>query len=183
MANRHLLRSLSMQTLYQIDMREQFDNPKVWEEIVQPSIDALDFEIEDLSYLKEVVSGVLKYKKEIDKLITTYSNGWSITKMAPIDRNILRVAIYEMNWYKDDDIPKKVSINEAIELAKNFSGKVSGKFVNGVLGGFFKGEYDNINEEEKEDASQKANLIPPKESKKETIKENKVVKEKPKDSK
>ena len=99
--------------------------------------------IEDTSYIKEVISGVLKNRNEIDETITKYATGWIVDTIAPVERNILRLAIYELNYYNDQDIPPKVAINEAIELAKVFSGPAAGKFVNGILGGLYKDTVDS----------------------------------------
>lgn len=137
MANRHLMRSVAMQTLYQIDVAELWDRENLWD-IVQESLYRLSEGIEDTSYIKEVISGVIKNRIEIDDTITKYATGWIVDTIAPVERNILRLAIYELNYYNDQDIPPKVAINEAIELAKVFSGPAAGKFVNGILGGLYK---------------------------------------------
>jgi len=137
MANRHLMRSVAMQTLYQIDVSDLWDNENLWD-IIQESIRRLSEGVEDISYIKEVVSGVLQNKLKIDETITKYATGWIVDTIAPVERSILRLAIYEIEYYKDKDIPPKVAINEAIELAKAFSGPAAGKFVNGVLGGLYK---------------------------------------------
>ena len=137
MANRHLLRSTAMQTLYEIDVTNRWEAENLWE-VIGDSIDRLGQGITDLSYLKEVLSGILGNKQTIDDLIGKHATGWSVETIAPVERNILRVAVYEMAIYRDEDIPPKVSINEAIELGKTFSGKPAGKFINGVLGGLFK---------------------------------------------
>lgn len=137
MANRHLMRSVAMQTLYQIDVAELWDRENLWD-IVQESLYRLSEGIEDTSYIKEVISGVIKNRIEIDGIITKYATGWIVDTIAPVERNILRLAIYELNYYNDQDIPPKVAINEAIELAKVFSGPAAGKFVNGILGGLYK---------------------------------------------
>jgi N utilization substance protein B len=126
-----------MQTLYQIDVADLWYNENLWD-IIQESLYRLADGIEDSSYIKEVVAGVLQNKAAIDQSITQYATGWIIDTIAPVERNILRLAIYEINYYNDQDIPPKVAINEAIELAKAFSGPAAGKFVNGVLGGLYK---------------------------------------------
>jgi N utilization substance protein B len=137
MANRHLMRSVAMQTLYQIDVSDLWENENLWD-IIQESIHRLSEGVEDVSYIKEVISGVLQNKLVIDEAITKYATGWIVETIAPVERSILRLAIYEIEYYKDKDIPPKVAINEAIELAKTFSGPAAGKFVNGVLGGLYK---------------------------------------------
>lgn len=142
MANRHLMRSVAMQTLYQIDVTDLWDNQNLWD-IIQESIHRLSEGVEDISYIKEVISGVLENKANIDDIITKYATGWIVDTIAPVERNILRLAIYEIEYYNDKDIPPKVAINEAIELAKAFSSPTAGKFVNGVLGGLYKDKADS----------------------------------------
>jgi len=137
MANRHLLRSTTMQILYQIDVTDRWYYENLWE-VVSDSIDRFTFDLTDISYVKEVISGIITHKQEIDETISKYSNGWNIETISLIERNILRIALFEILFYNDQDIPFKVSINEAIELSKMFSGKPASKFVNGVLGGLVK---------------------------------------------
>ncbi len=142
MANRHFLRSIAMQVLYAVDMLGDVEQ-ETRSALIQLAIRDLSADVEDVSYVNEVVYGVLEEQSEIDTIIETYANEWTIPMIAPVDRNVLRLAIYEMKYYEDEDIPTKVSINEAIELGKQYSGPTSGKFVNGVLGGFYKTEYDS----------------------------------------
>lgn len=142
MANRHLMRSVAMQTLYQIDVADLWTSENLWG-IIQESLYRLSEGVEDISYIKEVISGVLQNKDNIDQAITKYATGWIVDTIAPVERNILRLAIYEIEHYNDKDIPPKVAINEAIELAKAFSGPAAGKFVNGVLGGLYKDKMES----------------------------------------
>jgi N utilization substance protein B len=91
---------------------------------------------EDLEYVirdftKELVQGVEEHRRKIDELITTYSQGWDMDRMPVIDRNILRLAIYELLWSKD--VPMPVAVDEAIELAQTLSTDESSKYINGVL--------------------------------------------------
>lgn len=137
MANRHFMRSVAMQTLYQIDVADLWEYEQLWD-IIQESLYRLAEGIEDISYIKEVISGVLEHRVQIDEAISKYATGWVVETIAPVERNILRLAIYEIDYYQDKDIPPKVAINEAIELAKAFSGPAAGKFVNGILGGLYK---------------------------------------------
>lgn len=137
MANRHFMRSVAMQTLYQVDVADLWSKDNLWD-IVQESLYRLSEGIEDTSYIKEVISGVIENKIAIDEAITKYATGWVVDTIAPVERNILRLAIYEIEHYNDQDIPPKVAINEAIEIAKAFSGPAAGKFVNGILGGLYR---------------------------------------------
>jgi N utilization substance protein B len=126
-----------MQVLYQLDVCNRWQDEDIWD-FIATSFARLASGISDTSYVKEVVSGVMANKDKIDQVISKHATDWSIETIAPVERNILRVAIYEMTIYRDEDIPSKVSINEAIELAKHFSGPAAGRFINGVLGGLFK---------------------------------------------
>ncbi|MBI4244035.1 MAG: transcription antitermination factor NusB [Planctomycetes bacterium] len=82
-------------------------------------------------FAKQLVLGYVKHKDEIDELISRATYNWNLKRMTPVDRNIIRIATYEMLF--EDDIPVPVSINEAIEIAKIYSTRTSGSFVNGVL--------------------------------------------------
>ena len=84
------------------------------------------------SFLGEIVRGALEHQPEVDRLLTHYSVEWPLARMASTDRNILRLAVYELLYRSD--IPVEVTVNEAVELAKRFGDDDSGKFVNGVLG-------------------------------------------------
>lgn len=134
MANRHLLRSTTMQILYQIDVTDRWFHENLWD-VISESISRFSFDLTDTSYIKEVIFGIIKNKSEIDETISKYSNGWNIETISLVERNILRIALFEILFYNDQDIPFKVAINEAIELSKMFSGKPASKFINGVLGG------------------------------------------------
>jgi len=146
MSNRHLGRIIAMQTLYQVDFRNPFANDyqqaqdsktiKKIQDLTEKNIKEFGPGIKEKNFIKNIVDGVLKNLKKIDKLIIQYAPEWPINQITNIDRNILRIGIYELTL--DENIPAKVAINEAIELAKTFGGESSGKFVNGVLGSIFK---------------------------------------------
>ncbi|AEF94951.1 NusB antitermination factor [Desulfotomaculum nigrificans CO-1-SRB] len=87
---------------------------------------------QELEFARQLVIGTLEHINEIDEIISRVSKEWQLSRMANVDRNIMRLALYEMMFR--DDIPGSVSINEAVELAKAFGGADSGKFVNGILG-------------------------------------------------
>lgn len=86
----------------------------------------------DASFARELVVGVLRHCRELDRLLEQYSVGWQINRMPAVDRNILRLGLYEL-LYLEEEIPPSVAINEAIELAKVFSEEEAGPFINGVL--------------------------------------------------
>jgi N utilization substance protein B len=85
----------------------------------------------DRAYVEEVVRGVLEKRREVDRTISKFTDNWDMERLGVLDRTVLRVAVYEMMFR--GDIPPVVSINEAVEIAKAYSGKGSGRFVNGVL--------------------------------------------------
>jgi N utilization substance protein B len=87
---------------------------------------------EAIEYARSLVAGVQTHQADIDRLITTYADHWAIDRMPVIDRNLVRIALFELFW--GNDVPVAVAINEAVELAKAFSTEESGRFVNGLLG-------------------------------------------------
>jgi len=134
MSNRHLARTIAMQSLYQWDFggkkNEQLPD------IVEYNLKQFAPSFDDKGFIEKIIKGVIKYLPEIDKFIEKYAPEWPIEQITIIDRNILRIGIYELKFSKD--IPPKVAINEAIEIAKAFGGDSSGKFINGVLGTIYK---------------------------------------------
>ncbi|MFA6215283.1 MAG: transcription antitermination factor NusB [Patescibacteria group bacterium] len=134
MSNRHLARTIALQTLYQWDFNGQSkDNLSA---ITKRNLKDFAPQFDDNGFIDKLVSGVIKNQKEIDGLITKYAPEWPLEQITMVDRNVLRIGIQEMKF--DPEIPEKVAINEAIELAKTFGGESSGKFVNGVLGTIYK---------------------------------------------
>jgi len=134
MANRHLLRTIAMQTLYEWDFYGR-DDQRV-EKFIAENIAKFAPDTEDLDFIKNTIAGVLQNIKTIDQLIEETAPEWPLEQITMVDRNVLRLGIYELVY--TSDIPPKVAINEAIELAKTFGGKSSGKFINGVLGTIFR---------------------------------------------
>lgn len=120
-------RELALQLLYMVDARG--------EEALEGTDDFLareaEGETEAHDFAKELLNGTLEHQKEIDDAISAAAQNWHLRRMALVDRNILRMAAYEMIYLKD--IPAKVSINEAIEMGKRFSTQQSGAFINGIL--------------------------------------------------
>lgn len=141
MANRHLARALAMQTLYEWDFRNEMKEEEKVKGIVNYDKEQFAAGLDDKGFVEELIDGVKKHKKEIDKIIIKYAPEWPLEQITIVDRNILRIGIYELKY--SPNIPAKVAINEAIELAKNFGGESSGKFVNGVLGAIYKDMVEN----------------------------------------
>lgn len=106
----------------------------------------------DDEFVLDVIDGVYKNLKKIDSIIQRLAPEWPIDQVTIIDRNILRIGIYELMFSKRDDVPPKVAINEAIELAKSFGGNSSGKFVNGVLGTLYKESENGSKKDEKSES-------------------------------
>jgi N utilization substance protein B len=134
MSNRHLARTIALQTLYQWDFNGK-DSGDL-ESMIKHNMAEFAPQFDDKGFIENLVKGVAKNQKEVDDMITQYAPEWPIEQITMVDRNVLRIGIYEMKF--DKDIPEKVAINESIELAKNFGGESSGKFVNGVLGSIYK---------------------------------------------
>jgi len=161
MSNRHLSRSVVMQTLYELDFRggslpllDGSSDGVTLDEIKKLlSVFADEFaqEVHDVSFMQALILGVLKKRPEIDDIIVKAAPDWPIDKIAILDRNILRIGLYELLFVDRSVVPAKVAINEAIELAKAFGGETSSKFVNGVLGAVYK----ELGEPEKEHVTNK----------------------------
>ena len=146
MASRHLSRSVAMQSLYEWDFkgRKMDELPQ----IVERNIKEFASGLEDTGFIHQLVDGVIKRLKELDKIIEKAAPQWPLEQVAVVDRNVLRLGLYELLFGNRDEVPPKVAINESIELAKSFGGESSGKFVNGVLGTV----YREIGEPGKDDA-------------------------------
>lgn len=131
MRKRTRARELALKILYQFDVRKKdiFD-------LIDKFFQHNEVKKEIEKFTREIVIGCEENIKKIDNEIESYSQNWSIDRMPIVDRNILRLSIFELIYR--DDIPSKVSINEAIELAKKYSDKKSSKFVNGILDKVFK---------------------------------------------
>jgi N utilization substance protein B len=121
-----------MQSLYEWDFYGKKKN--TLKDIVERNIKEFGPGLEDLSLVWQIVDGVIDNLSKIDKVIEKAAPEWPIEQINMVDRNVLRIGLFELMYGKKDEVPPKVAINEAIELAKNFGGESSGRFVNGVLG-------------------------------------------------
>lgn len=132
-ANRHLGRIVALQTLYEQDFRQEAqDNTFVLDEILARNIERYEQTIDDKAFIEQLVRGVIDRQVEIDEIVRPVAPEWPIEQIARMDRVILRIGVYELLFEKE--VPPKVAINEAVELAKAFGGDNSSKFINGVLG-------------------------------------------------
>ncbi|OGE81698.1 MAG: transcription antitermination factor NusB [Candidatus Doudnabacteria bacterium RIFCSPLOWO2_02_FULL_48_8] len=145
MANRHLSRTIAMQSLYEWDFN---DRVRPLADITQHNVKQFAPGLDDPAFIFDLISGVEKNLPEIDKIITDTAPEWPLDQITVVDRNILRLGIYELMFAKE--VPPKVAINEAVELGKAFGGESSGKFVNGVLGTLYKNLPESQKEKEKE---------------------------------
>lgn len=135
-SNRHLGRIIVLQSLYEIEFREECGDRAEIDAIVDRNIARYKSMVDDLKFISELVNGVLAKKTELDSIITPLAPERPLPDIMRIDRNVLRMAVHELVY--DKDVPHKVVINEAVELAKAFGGENSSKFVNGVLGSALK---------------------------------------------
>lgn len=134
MSNRHLSRTIALQSLYQWDFLGMPEGKLP--EIIAFNRDEFAPKFDDEGFVDELVNGVKEHYLELDEVIIRFAPNWPIESITVIDRNVLRLGIYELKI--SERIPAKVAINEAIELAKGFGGQASGRFVNGVLGAIYK---------------------------------------------
>jgi len=154
MANRHIARSIVLQTLFELDFKS-FSNTYSPEEIALRNTAEFSNDVVDDSFIKQLLLGVLSKKPEIDEVISKAAPDWPIDKISMIDRNILRIGLFELLFSDSSEVPAKVAINEAIELSKNYGGEKSSKFVNGVLGCIYK----ELGEPDKDSVSKKKSKI------------------------
>lgn len=150
MGSRHLSRSIALQSLYEWDFNGDKDGSI--DEIIAHNKIEFGPKIKDDEFIGRLVHGVLKERKAIDPIIEKCAPEWPLEQITIIDRNVLRLGIFELMFGSYDEAPPKVAINEAIELAKAFGGESSGRFVNGVLGTV----YREMGEPMKDDNSESA---------------------------
>lgn len=160
MSARHNARIIALQTLFELDIKEDFGSSS---DTLQPVIDRNRDEsfpeLKDLVFTNFLVKEVYSRRITIDDIITRAAPDWPIDKIGIIDRNVLRIGLCELLFGDRKDTPPKVAIDEAIELAKEFGGETSGKFVNGVLGAIYK----ELGEPDKDQVSTKEKKVHPRE--------------------
>jgi transcription antitermination protein NusB len=136
MANRHLARSVVLQTLFEWDTTQASE--KEAREMLARNVAEFGGDDVDNPFMDKLLTGVLAKREDLDTVIAKAAPDWPLDRIAPIDRNILRLGLFELLFADRSQVPAKVAINEAIELAKTFGGDSSGRFVNGVLGAVYK---------------------------------------------
>lgn len=149
MANRHLSRSIVLQSLFEWDLNAI--EKKAVAEVLERNVAEFAPNKTDLPFMDKLLSGVLAKQPELDLVIEKAAPDWPIDRISPVDRNILRLGLYELLFAERSEVPAKVAINEAIELAKQFGGENSSRFINGVLGAVYK----EIGEPGKEEQSKR----------------------------
>jgi len=160
MANRHLARSVVLQTLFEWDTTHASEKEAV--EILKRNVAEFGGDDIDQPFMDRLLLGVIAKKSDVDLIIEKAAPEWSLERIAPVDRNILRLGLFELLFSDRAQVPAKVAINEAIELAKTFGGDSSGRFVNGVLGAVYKelGEPGKNEQGDKKNAKVRYENIP-----------------------
>ena len=137
-SNRHLGRIIVLQSLYEFEMRERAgDSTAKIDHIIAKNILPYEKALGDVEFVYGLARGVTEHIEELDSELKPMAPEWPISTIAPIDRNVLRMGLYELQFCHDE-VPPKVAINEAVELAKAFGTESSSRFINGVLGTAFK---------------------------------------------
>jgi N utilization substance protein B len=145
MGKRRTARELALKILFQVDVGRLS-----LEQVLTTSKALWQAPSEVWNFAETLARGVMQKRAPLDDIIMHYASGWTLERMANVDRNLLRLALYEMLFL--DDIPYSVSINEAVELAKIYSTAESGKFVNGILGNVARAKGFTKGDEDKDDA-------------------------------
>ncbi|MBD3245295.1 MAG: transcription antitermination factor NusB [Candidatus Moranbacteria bacterium] len=151
MNSRHLSRQVAMQTIYEWDFKK-LKKGQI-KDILDRNLEKYHKNI-DNAFVQTLIKGILKNITLIDKLIKKAAPEWPIEQISKTDKNILRIGIYELLYQDSGEVPPKVAINEAIELAKAYGGNSSGKFVNGVLGTIYREINELSKTKEAKDKSQ-----------------------------
>ncbi len=135
MATRHLIRTVILQTLYEWDFYQQ---EKDITNILERNLAEFAPGIDEPEFAWRILQGIAAHLPEIDNILTRAAPDWPIDKIAVIDRNILRIGLYELLFADHQEVPPRVAINEAVELAKNYGGPNTSRFVHAVLGTIYR---------------------------------------------
>lgn len=136
-SNRHLGRIVALQTLYEYEFRRQLDDKDAdVDEICKRNLTRYNDVIGDVEFVEQLIQGVTKTEEKLDEILQPLAPEWPLKQIARVDRNILRLGLFEL-VFMGETVPPKVAINEAVELAKSFGSDSSSRFINGVLGTAF----------------------------------------------
>jgi len=155
MSNRHLARTIAMQTLFVWDFNGK--KTELVESFISDNFANFAPHFDDGGFVKDLVMGVIDRLEELDSYIRKHATEWPLDQITCVDRNVLRIGIYELLYC--ENIPSRVAINEAIEVAKSFGGDASGKFINGVLGAIYNDLPDNQKRDNKEEFEEKKKAL------------------------
>lgn len=158
MATRHLGRTIVLQSLYEWDF---YGRKTDLSGIVERNINEFGPGMDEPEFVWNLVKGIIEHLSELDEKIRTLAPEWPLEQVAIIDRNILRLGLFELLYAKPDEVPPKVAINEAIELGKNYGGQNTSRFVNGVLGTVYRTivpPQESKSEEKQEPAKEKKEI-------------------------
>ena len=147
MSTRHLCRIIVLQSLYQWSFWGYPENK--WKEFFEENLKEFGEDIDEPDFAQKLMEGIVKNLKFIDEIIKRNTKNWPFEQISLIEKNILRIAVYEIYFQNHEEVPIKVSINEAIILAKNFVNESAGKFINGVLGTVYE-EYFQTSQQKKD---------------------------------
>ncbi len=131
MATRHLVRTIIIQSFYEWDF---YNREADLTKIIERNLKDLGQDIDEPDFIWRIAKGIVEHLPQIDQVIEKAAPDWPLNQIAIVDRNILRLGLYELLYADKNEVPPKVAINEAIEIAKNYGGENSPKFINGVLG-------------------------------------------------
>lgn len=148
MATRHLVRTVILQSLFEWDFYAQ---KKDLVAILERNLEEFAPGIDEPDFAWRIMKGIVEHILQIDDIIRKAAPEWPLEKVAVIDRNILRIGLYELLYADKNEVPPKVAINEAIEMAKSYGGPNAGRFVNGVLGTVYRTLKDEKKEEKKKE--------------------------------
>ncbi len=155
-SNRHLGRIVTLQTLYEYELRRDSKDVEAdADQILQRNLSRYVDVIGDLEFVHTLAGGILKTEEKLDELLQPLAPEWPIKQIARIDRNILRMGLFEL-VFMGKTVPPKVAINEAVELAKAFGSDNSSKFINGVLGTAYKSLVEESSDETNQEQDNQA---------------------------
>ena len=145
MATRHLIRTIIVQSFYEWDF---YNRETDLTKIIERNLKDLGQDIDEPDFVWRIAKGIIEHLPEIDKVLEKAAPEWPLSQIALVDRNVLRLGLYELMYADPNEVPPKVAINEAIEIAKNYGGENSPKFVNGVLGTVYRQLHPEENSKE-----------------------------------